>query len=296
MLEDIEVFCTIAKQGGFAKAARVLHISTSMVTRRLSNLEESLGVRLLQRTTRQVSLTEAGQQYYDEMSQILERLQISNKNVKTLSKEVTGTLKVGLPVSISSLYVTQHLQEFLDQHPHIKVTICHGNHLFDLLDNQFDFVVHCGELPSSNFYYKKIGSWKKIIAASPSYLAKYGTPKTPDDLAEHNCLDHGENFDFTWRFQQREKLRDLSVSGNVRVNSSLDLANLASNGIGIVYLPCFVIAEQLKTGRLKSILDEYRPPELGLYCVYPSSKYLNQKTRLFIEFVERLLKPEVILA
>ena len=289
MFDDIEVFCTIAKLGGFSKAAQALHISTSMVTRRLSYLEKTLGVRLLQRTTRKVTLTEAGQRYYEEVSQIIERLHITHNNIKNSTQEVSGLIKVGLPAAISTLFVTQHLQAFLKKHPCVKVTICQGNHLLDLIDNKFDFIVHCGELPNSNFYFKKIGNWTKEFVASPEYLKLCGTPKKPEDLAKHNCLDHGENFQFTWGVAEKGKVRDITVNGNVRVNSSLDLANLARHGLGIAYLPSFVVSQDIKSGKLVSVLSQYRPPELGLYMVYPSNQYISQKTRLFMEFVSQLL-------
>ncbi len=289
MFEDIEVFCAIARNGSLAKAARSLYISTSIVTRRLARLEAKLGVRLMQRTTRHVFLTEAGQFYYDEVSQILDNLEASNKNVKSLGKEIVGTLKIGLPVSISTLYVSQHLHEFLALYPSLKIQIVHGNHILDILENAFDVVLHCGKLPDSSFYFKKLGNWDKIICASPEYLAKYGTPKTPADLSQHNCLDHAENFHFTWRFDKDGNTEDMPVSGNVRVNSSLDLASLAASGLGIAYLPCFSVHPLLKAGKLISILEDYRPPALGMYLVYPSNKYLSQKTQVFIHFMEKLL-------
>ncbi|MDO8953321.1 MAG: LysR family transcriptional regulator [Gammaproteobacteria bacterium] len=289
MLEDIEIFCAIAKEGGFAKAARALQLSTSIVTRRLARLEKNLDVRLVHRTTRQVSLTEEGRLYFDEVSNILDALKASNKNVKSLSTEVAGTLKIGLPVSISHLYVTPHLHEFLAQYPNLKVHIINGNHLFDLLGNGFDLILHCGELPNSNYYYKKLGLWEKITCASPEYLKKYGIPKKPEDLSNHNCLDHAESFHGTWRFQELDKSKNIPVSGNVRVNSSLDLCNLAKSGLGMVYLPSFSVAEALKSGELVSVLDSYRPEALGLYLVYPSHKYLSYKTQVFIDFMANLL-------
>ncbi len=289
MLEDIEIFCAIAKTGGFAKAAKELHLSTSIVTRRLARLEQKLEVRLMHRTTRQVSLTDAGQLYYEEVSPILDALQASNKNVKSLSKEATGILKIGLPVSISHLYVTQWLHEFLAQHPRLTVHMVNGSRLLDLLGEGFDLILHCGELPDSTFYSKKLGMWEKITCASPAYLKQHGTPKKPEDLMHHNCLDHADNFQGTWDFQVKGKLNSIPVRGNARVNSSIDLCNLAKTGLGLVYLPSFSVAHALKTGELVSVLDAYRPKPLGMYLVYPSHKYLSYKTQALMDFMSGLL-------
>lgn len=289
MFEDIAIFCAIVKASGFAKAAKELKLSTSIVTRRLARLEQTLGVRLMHRTTRQVSLTSAGRLYYEEVSPILEALQASNRNVKSLSQEITGTLKIGVPVSISQLYVTQQLQPFLAHHPQLVIHMVTGNHLLDLLEEGFDLIVHCGELPDSTFHYKKVGLWEKITCAAPEYLKRHGTPQQPEDLVQHNCLDHADNVKRTWRFQSNGKTKNVPIQGNVRVNGSMDLCNLAKNGLGIAYLPSFSVAPALKSGALISILDTYRPNALGMYLVYPSNKYLSHKTQVLIEFMTKVL-------
>lgn len=289
MLEDIEIFCMIAKHKSFSKSARALHISPSIVTRRLVRLEKKLDVRLINRTTRHVTLTEAGQFYYDEVKTLLEAFEISNKNIKSMKKEINGVLKIGIPVSISHFYVTPHLHEFLTQFPALKIHILHGNHLLDLLENGFDLVMHCGELPNSSFHYKKLGQWEKVICAAPSYLEKNGTPLTPEDLMLHNCLDHTDNHANTWLFQENGKIKPIPITGNACINSSIDLCNLALSGLGIAYLPSFSVKHKLETKELISILDSYRPPPLPINLVYPTHQYLSQKVSVFIDFMTKLL-------
>jgi len=291
MLEDIEIFCAIARAKNFSKAARALHISPSVVTRRLRRLEKRLDVRLFHRTTRQVTLTEAGQLYYQEVSDILNALTAADQQIKGLREEVTGTLKVGLPASISHSYVSRHLHEFLRQFPSLNIRIINGNHLLDLLENRFDVILHCGMLPDSTFHYKKLGVWRKVICASPDYLQTHGIPQQPTDLSRHNCLDHQDNFQYTWQFQQKQKMMEFAVRGNIRVNSSIDLCNLAVSGLGIVYLPSFSVYHQLKSKNLISILEQYQPPVLGMYLIYPSKQHLNKKTRVFIDFLTTLMTP-----
>ncbi len=289
MLEDIEIFCLVAKHKSFSKAALELHISPSITTRRLARLERKLDVRLMNRTTRLVTLTEAGQLYYDEVRALLESLELSNRNIKSIKKDINGVIKIGLPVSISHFYVTPQLHKFLNRFPGLKVHIVHGNHLLGLLSNGFDLVMHCGELPDSSFHYKKLGIWQKIICASPEYLEKNGTPIHPDDLKHHNCLDHVDNYDFTWLFQEKAKVKKILITGNACINSSIDLCNLAVSGLGIVYLPSFTEKHRLETGELVSILDCYQPPSLPMYLVYPTDQYLSQKVRVFMDFMTKLL-------
>jgi DNA-binding transcriptional LysR family regulator len=233
MLEDIEVFCAVAKHKSFSKTALALHISTSIATRRLARLEKKLDVSLFHRTTRQVTLTEAGRLYFDEVKNLMDGLEAANQNVKSIRKEISGVIKVGVPVSISHMYVTEHLHEFVKRYPKLRVHLVTGNHLLDLLENGFDVVMHCGELPSSSLHYKKLGMWDKVTCASPRYLQEHGTPMTPEDLAQHNCLDHADTFHVTWSFQDKGKTKEIAVSGNACVNSSIDLVNLAVNDMGI---------------------------------------------------------------
>lgn len=285
MFEDTQVFISVVETGGFSKAAKKLGYSTPVVTRRIARLEQELGVRLLQRNTRHVSLTEAGTIFHESCRELLQNYAASIKQVKNLTNNLVGTLKIGLPSAISHLHITRNLNDFLCKHPDLRVHIVNGNHLFDLLSSGFDLIVHCGELPNTNYYYKKLGDWTKVTCASPDYLKHHGTPKTPEDLAAHNCLDHYDNSNNTWKYIVENKQHLIPVCGTIRINSSMDLKNLAVAGMGIVYLPSFVMKQELAAGKLKSILQEYQPSPLGMYVVYPSKHFLNTKTKLFIDFL-----------
>lgn len=293
MFDDLQAFCAVVQNRGFAKAAKQLHISTPVMTRRITRLEQTLGVRLLQRTTRHLNLTEAGNLFYTQASDILQALETSKKTIKKLTEEVTGTLKIGMPVSISHCHVTNALAGFIKKYPGLKLQIVNGNHLLDLLASGFDMVIHCGNLPDSSFYSKKIGDWKKIICASPAYLKKQGTPKHPQELQSHNCIDHYDNFRQTWRFTEKNKELEIMVKGNINVNSSIDLKNLAVAGMGVVYLPSFTVHPELISGKLISVLEKYQPPKLGMYAVYPSKQYLNKKLLVFLDYIMELLGPKM---
>jgi DNA-binding transcriptional LysR family regulator len=288
MLEDINVFCAIAKHQSFAKAAKELDISTPVVTRRLARLEKSLDARLLNRTTRKVTLTEAGHLFYTEVNDLLQSLEATKEGVKSLSSKVAGTLKIGLPLSFSNLHITHSLSQFVAQYPSLKLQIITGTNQLNLLSNGFDLVIHCGELPNSSFYYKKLGIMKKVICASPSYLQKQGAPQTPEDLKQHNCL-HIDTDHQTWQFFMDGKMHDIFVQGNIQINNSLDLRNLAVEGAGIVCLPYYLINKELANGTLTPLLTSYTMCTHPIYAVYPSNKFLSKKIELFLEFITRIL-------
>jgi DNA-binding transcriptional LysR family regulator len=261
----------------------------------VARLEKSLDTRLLHRTTRVVSLTEPGQAFYNEVRNLLEALEASKKTAKSFTQEVTGTLKIGLAASICYLHLTPKLHLFTQKFPQLKIQIVNGNHLLDLLREGFDLIIHCNTLPDSNYYYQKLGNWRKIICTSPSYLKKFGTPKTPQDLTAHHCLDHYDNFQRTWKFNVNNKVMLIPINSIISANSSMDLKNLAIHGQGIAYLPSFTVFHELKAGRLISILEDYQPHSIGMFAVYPSHQYLSKKSKLFLDFLSQLLAPVLAL-
>ena len=151
-------------------------------------------------------------------------------------------------------------------------------------------MIHAGVLPDSSFYFKKIGTWKKIFCASPDYLEKHGTPTIPEDLKLHNCIDHYDNAERIWEYKENGVLKKLMVAGNVRADSNFDIRQLALSGIGIAYLSKCTIYEDLRQGRIVSLLDNFQTSDFGTYAVYPSKKFVPQKTLVFLEFISNLLE------
>ncbi len=295
MLEDINVFSVIAKHQSFSKAARELELSTPVVTRRLARLEKLLGTRLLNRTTRNVTLTEAGSLFYLEVNDILAALEATKESVISLTRKVTGTLKVGLPYAFNQCYVSKSLNNFLAQYPALKIQIESGSYLLGLLNSGFDLVIHCGNLPDSNYYFKKLGKMKRIICAAPSYLEAFGTPQTPEDLLLHNCLgsDNSSSTPNLWTFQENGKDKEILVNGNVSSTNGFDLRTLAVNGVGIVYIAHYIASNEIDSGRLIPVLENHQK-YLDVYAVYPSAKFLSKKTQLFLDFVTDLIKPLLV--
>jgi DNA-binding transcriptional LysR family regulator len=290
MFDDIITFRAIVQHKNLTKAGKELGLSTSIVTRRLVRLEKSLNTRLIQRTTRQLHLTEAGELFLAETNNIMQALEVSKDVVKNLNKEVTGMLKVGLPPNLSYLYVSKMLHKFIAQYPNINIQIATGNHLLGLLANGFDLIIHAGVLPDSDFYFKKIGSWKKIFFASPDYLNKNGIPTSPAELKLHNCIDHADNYERAWEYSENNIIKKVIINSKVRVDNNFDIRQLALNGIGIAHLSKCAVYDDLKQGRLISILEDFQTPEFETFAVYPSKKFINKKTQVFLEFVDDLLK------
>ncbi len=289
MLEDILTFQTIVQHKSLTKAGKELGISTSIVTRRLARLEKSLNIRLLQRTTRQIHLTEAGEIFFNQITDVLYGLEASKEAIRNLSGNVAGTLKVGLPTGISQLYVTKMLHQFSQKYPDISIHIVTGHNLLGLLTAGFDLVIHAGILPDSSFYFKKIGSWKKIFCASPDYLKKYGTPNTPLELKSHNCIDHYDNAERTWEYKEDNIVKKIAINGSIRADNHFDIRQLVLSGMGISYLSKCTIYEDLKQGRLVSVLDDFQSSEFGTYAVYPTNKFISKKIQVFLDFMTNLL-------
>lgn len=288
MIEDINTFCAVAKYQSFSKAARELGLSTPVVTRRLARLESSLEVRLLNRTTRQVTLTEAGNLFFNEVSDVLQALEASKENVKFATSQISGTLRVALPASLNQCYVIPSIKHFLAKYPNLKVEISSGSNT-NLLNNGYDLVILCGQLPHSSYHYKKILSMRKVICASPAYLKKSGEPKTLDDLVNHNCLDVHDHFQSYWMIQNKGETREILVRGNVHVNNGVDLKTLAMSDVGIAHLPSYLVYNELQSGELVEVLKEENMTEYAMYAVYASKKYMARKIQAFLDFVTELV-------
>lgn len=287
MLQDAEIFIAVVECKSFSKAARKLQLTPPVITRHITKLEEQLKVCLLQRNTRQVSITQAGAIFYDSCVSILNTYKLSLKQVRNLSDELEGTVKIGMPASISNLFI-ENINAFYTKYPHLKLEIVNGNHLTHLLGEGFDLIIHCGELADSNLYCRKLGLWEKITCASPGYLDLAGVPDKPQDLKQHKCLDHFDNKLNEWKYVINGNSESIKITPEIRINNSFDLKNLALAGVGITYLPSFTVGNEIKQGRLVEVLCEFKVPSLNMYVVYPAMRYLSNRVKVIINFLEDL--------
>lgn len=286
MLEDLQAFRAVAEHHSFVKAAKQLKVSNSVVTRRIARLEEHLGIKLLQRSTRQVGLTELGEDYLQQISELLSQLELSYTELKQRQNQITGILRVGVPYSILQDWLVPNLASWKQQYPALELEFIQGNHLFDMISARFDIIIYCGDLPNVAYYSKKLANWSKITCASPAFLSKYGKPKTPQDLCGFTCIDHADNYHQGWGYLHDGQYREQVIQSKLRANSSTIMRDMAIQGLGITRLPNFTIHHALASGELVPILNDYQLAPLGIYVIYPSKRFLPKKTELFIAFMQ----------
>lgn len=288
-LTDIAVFVRVVECASFTKAADQLELSRAVVSKYITRLEERLGARLLNRTTRRLSLTEAGAELFEASRGALERIDEAEQAVARLQREPKGRLKVNAPMSFGILHLAPALPEFLKRYPGIHVDLKMDDRIVDFVEEGFDVGIRIAALQDSSLIAKKLAPCRQVLCASAAYLDEFGEPQTPDDLVTHNCiLYHYASSANIWRFiaPSGREIR-VAVTGNLRANNGIAECEAAIQGVGLLYSPTFYVGEYLRTGRLKRLLADYALPELGIHAVYPQRSYVAPKVRAFIDFLSK---------
>lgn len=285
-LTSLKSFLQVAEARSFSAAAKRLGISKSLISRHVSGLEAELGVLLLSRTTRRLSLTEAGQAYAERCQRVLADLEEADQAVSNLQAVPRGRLKITAPMSFGSLHLAPLLPRFIEKYPEIELDIVLSDRLVDLIEEGFDLAVRIGRLSESSLIAKKLCPMLRAACASPDYIKKHGAPMVPADLVNHRCLSHSELAAQEWRFAAPDGgPLAVSVKGPVRLNNGEAMRHLALAGAGIVYLPTFFIGPDLRQGRLIPILKSFIVQDSALYAVYPHARHLSPKVRAFVDFL-----------
>lgn len=288
---DIACFVAVAERGSFTVAAGHLGVSRSLLSKEVSRLEDRLGARLMNRTTRRLSLTEVGQSFFDSARRGLQEIAEAEAAVTHAQSAPRGTLRLNVPMSFGLLQLAPALPEFLRRHPELTLDVQFDDRRLDLIQDGFDAAVRIGELPDSSLVVKRLGACPHVLCAAPAYLKKAGTPKTPDDLVTHNAISYGySDAAAHWEFTAPNgRLQRVAVKGNTRMNNSLALREMLLAGVGITLTPRFIVGPDLRSGRLKEVLAGYRLREPSVFVVYPERRHLSPKVRAFVDFVaERL--------
>jgi DNA-binding transcriptional LysR family regulator len=283
----MQVFTRVVEQGSFARAAERLGISTSACSRHVAELEAHLDVRLLNRTTRRLSLTESGQAFYERCVQVLADLEEAEQAAAVSAARPRGTLKVTCGISFGVGHVARLIGAFAARHPEVRFDVQLSDRFVDLVDEGFDLAIRIGESPTQNLIARRLGETRLVACAAPIYLRERGAPETPADLARHACLTY-EYLPLrnTWRFRdQAGSEHAVRVAGPVHANNGEMLVAAAVEGIGIAMEPDFIVAGQLAAGRLVRILADYAPAPTNIYAVYPSRRHLSAKVRAFVDFL-----------
>jgi DNA-binding transcriptional LysR family regulator len=285
-LTSLAAFVRVVDSGGFSAAGRRLEMSTTMVSNHVRALEERLGARLLNRTTRKVSLTEVGQAYYDRATQILADIEQADDIAGALQSTPRGTLRIYTASHVVP-FVAPVVAEFLNHYPDVKVDLNMGERLIDVIDEGFDVAIRLTPPPDSSLIVRSLATWRHVLCCSPSYLDRHGRLQQLSELTEHNCLRHVfYPFGDEWHFVDRVGLpATVRVSGNLICNSGEILRKAALDGIGVSMAAGFLIHDDLEAGRLVRLLPEYRTVELTMNAVYPHRHHLSAKVRTFIDML-----------
>ena len=291
-LDAMAAFTKVVALGSFAEAGRQLGLTRSAVSKGVIELEQILGARLLDRTTRKVSVTEAGLAYYERCLAILTDIEETERQVSRLHDEPKGTLKLNAPMSFGILHVGAAVADFMAAYPELKVELSLNDRFVDPVEEGFDVTIRIAELKDSSLIARKLAPSRRVLAASPDYIRMHGRPGSPDDLINHHCLNYGQT-----TLMQRWNLTDGGKALNVPINSRLSanngdvLRDAALAGLGITKLPTFLIGPDITAGRLEIVLEDFPPSDLAIYALYAPNRYLAAKSRLFIDFLVERFSP-----
>lgn len=286
-LAAMEAFVRVAEARSFSEAARRLRSSKSVVSRQVSALEAELGARLFHRTTRSLTLTEAGQGYYDKAARILADIDEANQSVSQLQAAPRGRLRVNAPMSFGFLHLAPAIPDFLARYPEVEVDMTMNDRFVDLVDEGFDVAVRIARLADSSLVARKLAPARRVVCASPAYLEAHGVPQSPDDLKDHECLCYTNvALSDEWRFTGPDgRPWPVEVKGRLRANNGDALRAAALKGLGVINQPSFIVGGDLQSGTLVSVLTEFTPQESAVHAVYPHSRHLSPKVRAFVDFL-----------
>ncbi|MGB3385363.1 MAG: LysR substrate-binding domain-containing protein [Marinomonas sp.] len=286
-IDAMRAFVSVVTEGSFSRAAELLQLSPQLVSKYVSQLEDKLNVRLLNRTTRRVNLTEAGMQYLQHAQQILASIDEMDQQLGGLHQNPKGTLRISAPVSFSIKHLAPLLAEFQKQYPLIDLDLQLNDRKVDVVDEGFDVVLRIGELKSSSLVAKHVAPVRVILCASPDYLKQHGTPTCPEDLKHHRYLHYSY-----MEMDDRESIfpwlrsKNIEKSGAFQSNNGDVLVEAAIAGAGIALQPTFIAGEAIRKGQLVPVLLDFEPKVMGLYALYAHRKLLASKVRCFVDFLD----------
>lgn len=288
---EMQTFAAVVDAGSFVRASEALNISKAAVSCYVADLEERLGVRLLHRTTRKLSLTEEGRAFHIRCKALLDDLEDAESEITASSMQASGLVKINVPVTFGIMHLAPLWPDFMAANPRVMLDVTLSDRVVDLVDDGYDLAVRIGSLPNSSLISRKLASTRMILCASPAYLKKHGHPEHPTDLAEHTVLAYsllatGDH----WELKGPEGKEKIAVHPAMRTNSGDTCRAAALKHQGIILQPSFLVEADLRRGTLVELMPQYRSTEFGIYAVYPSRQYVSAKVRLLIEFLVKALR------
>ncbi|HEX9180290.1 MAG TPA: LysR family transcriptional regulator [Burkholderiales bacterium] len=295
-LAGMAVFARVAEAKSFTEAARRLGLSKSVVSKQVARLERTLGARLLNRTTRRLSLTEAGAAFYEHCARMVAEAEAAEQAVSRLRAVPRGVLRVSSPAAFGHLHIAPAVPEFLQRFPEVVVELVMNDRMVDLAEEGYDVAIRMTDEPAPNLVARRLAPVRWAVCATKRYLQEHGQPVAPAELARHNCLYYSYmGSGNAWRFAGPEGVESVQVAGNFRVNNSEAVRQAALGHLGIALLPTFTVGPDLQAGRLQSVLPGYDPRGVfgsHVFAVYLSSRYLSPKVRAFVDVCVERFGPE----
>lgn len=286
-IEDMQTFKRIVEAGSISLAAEQMDTVKSAVSKRLKELEKRLNVTLLQRTTRRQTLTEAGHRYYQHCLRLLDDIAEAEAQISAIEAELSGKLRISAPVSFGLMHLGPALQEFQLIHPLIEMSVDFNDRLVDLIADGFDLAIRISRLNDSTLIAKKLSYTRLLVTASPEYLAFHGSPVIPTDLTHNHSVLHYRNSSEIWQFMQDGSPVSLHLNSKLSANNGHFLRDAAIAGHGIIVSPDFLCYEAIQSGQLQVILRDYmHDNELGIFAVYPQTRYLPRRTQILIAYLQ----------
>lgn len=292
LLSDIAVFVDVVRCGSFTAAAEKRGLSKSVVSKYVTRLEDRLGARLLNRTTRRLSLTEVGQAFFERSQRALGEIEEAEAEVSRLQSEPRGELRLSSPMSFGILHVAPLLPAFQARYPELTVDMVLDDRKTDLVDEGFDLAIRIGELPDSSLVARRLGPCRHVVCGTLEYFARHGVPQLPEDLADHPALTYRyQDAPSEWRLVDSDgNYHSVAINRRLQMNNSLALREALLKGAGVTLTPTFVVGTDIQAGRLMAVLKEYKVLEVSIYAVYPQRKHVSPKVRAFIDFLSEKIK------
>lgn len=287
-LKRIGVFTRVVETKSFSEAARQLGVAKSAVSKQIAQLEKEVGVRLLNRTTRSLSLTEAGEIFYRHCAEIVNRTKIALSELREYQNQPTGTLRISSPINYGTQHLVPVIKELRTIYPLLKIDLLLEDRIINMVEEGVDLAIRIGWLQESNLVAKKICESPMVVFASPEYLAKKGQPKTPEDLQQHSWIGLSIfKASLKWQFERNGQAHNVQLQSSLKTNSVEAVIALAKTGQGISAISQFAIQDYIQSGALQLILTDYHLKASGIYAVYPHREHVPPKVRIFIDFLSK---------
>ena len=293
ILSGMVVFAKVGEKQSFTAAARDLKLSKSAVSKQIQRLEERLGVRLLNRTTRRLHLTESGQAFYERARRVVEEAEQAEQAVSMMHGQPRGTLRINAPMSFGLLHLAPCLPDFMRRYPDLDFDISYNDRQVDLIDDGFDIGIRIASLNDSSYIARRLSPARLAVVATPAYWDRHGRPQYPEDLAQHECLIYEKNRDTGfWPFQRNGEDIRIPVSGRMRADNGEALLDLALAGLGAYMCPTFISGQHIISGKLEQVLAEFEPNDISIYAIWPHNRHLSAKVRAFVDFLVERFGPK----